>query len=145
MLSSFCRLVLSMCLVSVKSGVGEKATSIPVAGAPKARRSARRGVRCPSGRAPYRARPSRCACGAGTGFSPGRTPASAFSCRVAVLVVVVVVVRGAALAHVLALVGGEPVVERLQADAEHVGRLPLRAALGERRLDQPPAHLFERA
>src|ERR1051325_6541123 len=42
------------------------------------------------------------------------------------------------------LVRGESVVERLQADAEHVGGLALGAALGERRLDQPPAHLLPR-
>src|SRR4051812_47006939 len=42
------------------------------------------------------------------------------------------------------LVGGEAVIERLQADAEHVGRLALRAAFGKRRLDQPAAHVVER-
>src|SRR2546421_13109575 len=46
---------------------------------------------------------------------------------------------------VLGLVHRKPVVERLQADAEHVGRLALGTAFGERRLDQAPAHFVERA
>src|SRR5688572_26775169 len=45
----------------------------------------------------------------------------------------------------LGLVDGEAVVERLQADAEHVGRLALGAALRQRRLDQAPADFVERA
>src|SRR5205823_2676450 len=131
----------------VKNSVSEKATSIPAAGAPPgppARRSGSRGARYPSRRARRHAPLSRCASCAGTGSSPGRIRACAPSCRIPVLVVVVLG-QHAALAQILALVGGEAVVERLQADAEHVGGLPLRAALGKRRLDQPPAHLLERA
>src|SRR5687768_8056511 len=117
------RLVLSIACISSSISVdeneisrGERAIPIPAAaaaGRDAARRSARRAPR---------------AGGAGSWISSWCRRASC-SCRVTLALVLA------------ALVGGEPVVERLQADAEHVGRLALRAALGEGGLDQAPAHL----
>src|SRR5262245_30009091 len=62
----------------------------------------------------------------------GDAGSSTSSCRVALF------------AFFARLVGRQPVVERLETDAEHVGRFALGAALGERGLDQAPAHLVER-
>src|SRR3954471_9624935 len=109
----------------------------------RASRSARRAARCPSRRARRRAPPWRYACAAGSGTCRAPFRASASSCGVAVLLVLEVVVGRTALAEILALVRGKPVVQRLQADPEHVGRLALGAAFGERRLDQPAADIVE--
>src|SRR5205085_5514273 len=106
----------------MRSSLQEKATSIPGGGAPPASRSARRAARYLLRRARRRARLSARAFAAESGSWPARIPASRISCRVAMLVVEVVV-GGPPLVHVLALVRGEAVVERLQADAEHVGGL----------------------
>src|SRR5260221_2705822 len=136
---SVLRLVSAMKLSS-EFGDCLKATSIPGLFASKpcgdgrrygVHRPARRAARCPWRRARRRARPSGSAGDAGSATSPRRTRAWALSRRVPVIVVVVVLGRRAPLAQVLGLVGGEAAVERLQADAEHVGRLSLRARLGE--------------
>src|SRR5262245_38121341 len=77
--------------------------------------------------------PARRAGGAGSWSGRASRRAASASCGVPL-----------ALVLLARLVGGEAVVERLQADAEHVGGLALRAALGERGLDQAAAHFVQR-